>query len=547
MKSIARSLVVVLVALIAVPALVVSATITTAVQLLAATVLVLGGTGHSLGPGDDPSYVIPYLGYAVNNFIDPGGTNTVPTSTDYHVYAVTYPAEFFPVSGSKTFDASVAEGVSNLGSCLDSHGALCPTNPAYSSGGTPSPSGAGEPPYIVFGYSQSAVVASLVKNQLINDPTPDPALNGTTFYLISNPMRPNGGILGRGFQGMTIPLIGITFYGPTQNSCPTSDPCTPTDTGTPVYPTVDVAQQYDFLGGDAPARPLNLLAMANSLAAYALLHGDVPTHTIGEPGMIDQGKYGDTQYYLITAQRLPILMPLSGVVPDPILAVVDAPLRVLIEDAYVRDVSPGQQVTFKILPIGDPVKLAVNLAASIPVGIDDGLQEAGVGRALGTNNVYRPFGVGGQTYDKTTGNPAGVETWGNVFHPPTAPVAPNPAVTQTNLSPQGGSTPNLKIVTDPVGGGDQPLSGDQQAGNNQQKIEQLGNVPDQPETPVEATTPKRPLQVVRDSLNFDPTKHLPATRPSGDGPLKRIVGALTGQKPDTSTEEKKASTESPAA
>ena len=46
--------------------------------------------------------------------------------------------------------------------------------------------------------------------------------------------------------------------------------------------TVDAAQQYDFLGGDAPAR-LDLLAFANSIAAYALLHGDVPNQTIAEP------------------------------------------------------------------------------------------------------------------------------------------------------------------------------------------------------------------------------------------------------------------------
>ena len=32
--------------------------------------------------------------------------------------------------------------------------------------------------------------------------------------MVSNPMRSNGGILGRGLEGLTIPIIGITFYGP---------------------------------------------------------------------------------------------------------------------------------------------------------------------------------------------------------------------------------------------------------------------------------------------------------------------------------------------
>ena len=70
----------------------------------------------------------------------------------------------------------------------------------------------------MFGYSQSAVVASLVKGDLINEA--DPAMNGTNIVLLSNPSRQNGGILGRGFEGLTIPIIGITVLrADTQNSC----------------------------------------------------------------------------------------------------------------------------------------------------------------------------------------------------------------------------------------------------------------------------------------------------------------------------------------
>ena len=432
MKAMSRSLVMIFIALIAVPVLAVTQTVTTAVQLLAATVLVMGGTGHSLGPDDDPTYVTPYLNHVVNNYVDPGGTNTTPTSPNYNVYAVTYPAQFFPVSGSTTFDNSVSDGVSNLGSCLGSHGVTCGTNPTYSSAGSPAPSAtAGDPPYIVVGYSQSAVVASLVKNQLINDPTPDPALNGTTFYLISNPMRPNGGILGRGFQGTTIPILGITFYGPTENSCGGAT-CSPSDTT--IYPTVDVAQQYDLLGGDAPARPLNLLAMGNSLAAYAQLHGNVPNQTIANnPVVVNQGKYGDTQYYLITDPRLPILMPLETIgVPSAALALPDAILRVWIEDGYVRNQSPGAPVGFQLSPIGNPIGLIGNTLGAIPVGIDDTVAQASGdpnNRPLGTANVYRPFGVGGPVYDPVTGAPAqdnvGVGTGGSVL-PFTAPAQQQP-------------------------------------------------------------------------------------------------------------------------
>ena len=519
MKSIARSLVVVLVALIAVPALVVSVTMTTAVQLLAATVLVLGGTGHSLAPGDDPSYVNQYLGYAVNNYIDPSS----PAGSTYNVYAVTYPAQFFPVSGTTTFDNSVSAGVDNLGRCLGTQGATCGTSTAFGTQGNPAPSPTGEPPYIVFGYSQSAVVASLVKNDMINNPGKYPGLNGTEFYLISNPMRPNGGILGRGFEGMTIPIIGITFYGPTQNSCPTSAQCTPGTSTNPVYPTVDVAQQYDLLGGDAPAVAWNVLAWANSAAAYYYLHGNVPSQSLSQA--INQGTYGDTTYYLLPSQRLPILLPLKQIgVPDPLLAVVDAPLRVLIESAYYRDTSPGQSVSFQLLPQKDLGTLAVNLIASVPVGIDDGLQEAGVGRALGTNDVARPFGVGGETYNKATGAPEGVETGGNVF---SNPVAPGLAGTQSS---QVGQTPPLTVAGGPANG-----SAVQPGVKKDQKPEQLGNEVTPATTTPDAIKPKRPLEIVRDSLNFDPTKQPSATRPSGDGPLKQIVKALTGQHPKPAT------------
>ena len=58
MKAIARSLVVVLVALIAVPALVVTTVITSAVQLLATTALIMGGTEHPLSyPPDTNEFV----------------------------------------------------------------------------------------------------------------------------------------------------------------------------------------------------------------------------------------------------------------------------------------------------------------------------------------------------------------------------------------------------------------------------------------------------------------------------------------------------------
>jgi hypothetical protein len=505
MKSIARSLLIVLLALIAVPALVVSVTITATVQLLATTALIMGGTQHPLSPDvDSNDFVTGYMNQAINNFINPGYRPT-PTPSPINTVAVIYPAQFAPVNGTTTFDDSVEVGRANLSHCLGASVGGCNYNTGVGST-APKPA---EDQFIVFGYSQSAVVASLVKNQLIED---HPAsLDGTNFVLIANPMRPNGGILGRGFEGMTIPIIGITFYGPTENSCPANG-CTPGDTF--VTPTVDVAQQYDFLGGDAPARPLNVLAMTNSLMAYGLLHGNVPTHSLTEPGMIDQGQYGDTHYYMIPADTLPILQPLvMAGVPAPALALPDAILRVWIEDAYVRDKSAGEHVTFQWSPIGNPIGLIGNTLGAIPVGIDDtveGFSAPGT-RPLGTQPAG-PFGVGGPNPDQT------------------------PALTTARSS-----SPHMTVVEDKSSTPeDTKLVKEKDQGN---VIEDA--TPEANQTP-KATKPD-PFADLRKSLHFSPDNRPSSIRPNGDGPLKRIVKALTGQKEKDTASNAESAAKAPAA
>ena len=116
MKVIARSLVVIFVALIAVPALAVSVTITTAVQLLAAVTGVVSWAAPSIRCPSHRiriEFINEYMDLADNNYIKPG-TGQTPTNR----VAVIYPAEFFPVFGSTTFDDSVDAGRDNLNSCI---------------------------------------------------------------------------------------------------------------------------------------------------------------------------------------------------------------------------------------------------------------------------------------------------------------------------------------------------------------------------------------------------------------------------------------------
>ena len=63
----------------------------------------------------------------------------------------------------------------------------------------------------VYGESQSATISSLVMSDLAAAQV-DPAK--VNFVLVGDPDYPNGGMLAR-FPGLTLPSMGITFYGAT--------------------------------------------------------------------------------------------------------------------------------------------------------------------------------------------------------------------------------------------------------------------------------------------------------------------------------------------
>jgi hypothetical protein len=366
-----RSVLVVLLALLGAIWLGMSSTMATALKFAAATALIMGGTNHPLSvPPDTQPFVNSYVAGAQNNYIVPGGFCPMAGCTT--VVAVVTPEQFSPIFGTMTFDQSVAQGVSNLDRCV--HGSTnCVTNQAVP--GTSAPPFAG--PLVIFGYSQSATIATLEKRNLAAAQNP-PA---TSFVLLENPNRPNGGILARA-PGLTIPILGVTFSGPT-----------PTNTQ---FPTIDVARQYDGVA-DAPLNPLNLLSDVNAALGYYYLHGSAANLSLSDAQF--QGQFGDTSYYLIPTQRLPLLMPLAQLgVPDPILAVLDAPLRVLVEAGYNRTISPGQPSPASLLYTPNPIALVVNLLVSIPTGLDNGVSELGLGRPLGTT-VPGPYGVGGPPVD----------------------------------------------------------------------------------------------------------------------------------------------------
>ncbi|MCX2931158.1 PE-PPE domain-containing protein [Mycobacterium sp. CVI_P3] len=184
--------------------------------------------------------------------------------------------------------------------------------------------------------------------------------------------------------------------------------------------------QYDGWA-DFPRRPLNLLADLNALAGIANLH---PNYTVSVTEAIYQGRTGDTGYYLLPANRLPLLTPLARLgIPGPILAVLDAPLRVMVEWGYDRGISPGDPAAATLADPSTPAAKVRDLLAAIPTGLDDGLEDAGFGRPLGTTPAG-PFGVGGPAL------------------PAASPSAPTPAIRQPSVRQHGtaGRTPRTPVA-----------------------------------------------------------------------------------------------------
>lgn len=421
MRVVVRSVGALLMGVVAAVLFGLSSTMTTVVAMTAATALIMGGTQHPLmNPPDNQQFVAGYLNGANDNYISPTGLCGAGAAQCTLVAVVT-PEQFVPVYGTMTFDQSVAAGQQNLDSCL--HGTACThTNPAT---GTTSDVAVTNPDgYVVYGYSQSATIASLEKAGLAGETNPP---KNVLFVLIADPNRPNGGILER-FNGVTIPILGVTFSG-----------AAPTDT---TMATVDVAQQYDGWA-DFPTNPLNLLADVNAALGISYLHGNY--FGVSTAPQL-QGQYGDTTYYLIPTPTLPMLMPLDSIpTVGPILAdTLDPVLRVLVEAGYDRTVNPGQPTPANFLYFPNPLSVATNVVLAIPVGLDNGIFDVTGTRPLGTK-PEGTYGVGGPAVDTGAVEPIGPPT-----PLPTAPPAASSTVqaTVTNTQTQT-QTPQSKAATTP--------------------------------------------------------------------------------------------------
>ncbi len=165
------------------------------------------------------------------------------------------PEELYPITGVKsmTLNSSVTEGLNILNSAI--------TQQLQSPSNT----------LTVFGYSQSAIIASLEMQKLAALGPLAPGANQLNFVLVGNEMNPNGGLLAR-FPNLSIASLGLTFYGGT-----------PADT---IYPTNIYTLEYDGFA-DFPQYPLNFRPTSTPLRHL------VRTHHICKPVLGYAGCHAD--------------------------------------------------------------------------------------------------------------------------------------------------------------------------------------------------------------------------------------------------------------
>jgi hypothetical protein len=268
--------------------------------------LVMGGTA-------DPVPDLGYLQSVAQAYLLP----RFPALQLSNVFAQFTPEQFWPVTpqlGNLTAGQSVAQGVSLLDSGIKAQ--LAQGNNV-----------------VVFGYSQSAVIATNEIQALMAVGSGAPTSSQLSFVLVGDLNNPDGGLLER-FPGFDIPFV----YGPFNGATPPNSP----------YPTSIYTIQYDGLA-DTPQYPLHVLSDVNAFLGYFFVHGNYPLLTPDQVANAvllptSPGYTGNTQYYMVMTQDLPLVqlirdIPYAG---PPMADIIQPDLRVLVDLGY-GDIGTGYE------------------------------------------------------------------------------------------------------------------------------------------------------------------------------------------------------------
>ncbi|BBX96075.1 PE family protein [Mycobacterium lacus] len=311
--------------------------------------LIMGGTGLDGGTLRSGLPTPAFFDGVVSRFINPlyGPINSIGLAT---------PEQSAPNTG--LFDLSLTQSIDEGVKAL--HIAITQTY-------------AGQD-IVVLGYSQSATIASLEMDALAQagvDPT------SVHFVLLGDPNNPNGGLYARQFGTPGLPSV----FAPTNPNTP--------------FQTDIYTIQYDGFA-HFPRYPINLLADINAGMGMAYAHLGYASLTPEQLASAQQlatspGYNGNTTYYMIPSETLPLLEPLNQLqqavpilrpVVEPFIDLTQPTLKYVVDLGYDDPFAPttyANEVTpFGLFPNLDPVNVLVGLDQSNAAGINAALAYYGL-------------------------------------------------------------------------------------------------------------------------------------------------------------------------
>ena len=302
-----------------------------------------------MGPSGMPIPTPAYINAVNNLYVQPNSPpGTVPVGLDT-------PEGLYPITGTNSLrlDTSVDQGLTILESAIKDQ---------LGQGNT----------VTVFGWSQSAIIASLAMNTLDADAPVE-------FVLVGNEMNPNGGLLSR-FPGLTIPSLGIDFYGPT----PQND-----------FTLTNYTLEYDGFA-DFPRYPINFLSVLNAGLGIVFVHTKYASLTPEQIAPVSQGGQAielpstlpNQRYFVIPTEDLPLLEPvrLVPLIGDPLADLVQPVVEVIVNLGYGSDPTKGYSTglanvgtPFGLFPQIDPGVVFNALVTGAVQGVADSLTSVSAG------------------------------------------------------------------------------------------------------------------------------------------------------------------------
>ena len=374
---------------------------TVCAQATTACAYIVGPSGIPLpdetGPGSEP-----YDRVVMAWYVQPNS----PPGTEFSAQVIATAEGAYPLTGVKDIpiDPSSQLGLNEVSGALEATLTAVPE-------GTP---------ITYFGYSQSAIISSLLQIYQLNSgcetstpacPPPAPPEPGRwpipglepdqmTFVTVGQEMNPNGGWYSR-FANFIVPGPGLVLYG-----------ATPEQTWAR---TINYTLEYDGFA-DYPKYPLNFLSSLNAALGIVLVHTQYanrgyfeavygnfdpaqaldpvlatfgPAVACKDPSSICKklpttpGTESTQEYYFIPTPNLPLLaaLRLLPIVGEPLADLIQPALKVIVDLGYAdwahgfgteADQPPANVLSeFGLFPDVNPLEVINKLVAGVQQGVSD--------------------------------------------------------------------------------------------------------------------------------------------------------------------------------